>query len=75
VYALDLLGLATQDVSFYAAWDNDMLMGMGALKEIDVSSGKIKSMRTSEGHLRKGVAAALLAYIINEASRAEAMIA
>jgi len=67
VHALDLAGLTTPDVRFYTAWDDDSLMGMGALKQIDARSGEVKSMRTTESHLRKGVAAALLKHMIDEA--------
>lgn len=66
VYALDLSGLQAPGISFYTAWDGDTLAGMGALKAID-GGGEIKSMRTHEAHLRKGVAAALLNYILAEA--------
>lgn len=69
VYALDLSGLQTPDISFYTAWDGNSLMGMGALKQIDATTGEIKSMRTSEAHLRKGVATAVLSHLIAEARR------
>lgn len=67
VHALDLPGLKSPDLSFYAAWDGDDLMGMGALREIDAKSGEIKSMRTAPAHLRKGVGAALLEHILSVA--------
>ena len=68
VYALDLDGLKTPDISFFTAWDDAELMGMGALKELDKRSGEIKSMRTRPEHLRKGVAAALLEHIVGVAT-------
>ncbi len=67
VQALDLSGLKAPEVTFYTAWDGDALMGMGALRELDPAWGEIKSMRTHEAHLRKGIAAALLAHILAEA--------
>jgi GNAT superfamily N-acetyltransferase len=42
---------------------------VGALKELDAGHAEIKSMRTARAHLRKGVAAALLAHLIAEAKR------
>lgn len=63
VYALDLSGLQTPEISFYTAWEGDTLVGMGALKEI-AGGGEIKSMRTAEAHLRRGVAARLLEHIL-----------
>jgi putative acetyltransferase len=64
VYALDLSGLMVPEISFYSAWDEDALLGVGALKTIDPDAGEIKSMRTDAAHVRKGVAAALLEHIL-----------
>jgi putative acetyltransferase len=44
-------------------------MGCGAIKELDSRHGEIKSMRTASAHLRKGVAAALLRRMFDEAKR------
>jgi putative acetyltransferase len=69
VFALDWSGLQKPEISFYAAWDGEELMGCGALKELDRKSGEIKSMRTADAHLRKGVAERLLLHIMAEAKR------
>ena len=42
-------------------------MGCGALKELDATHGEIKSMRTVERHLGKGVASVLVDHILNVA--------
>jgi len=60
VHALEPEGLQTPDVSLYAVWEGGELMAIGALKEIDVTSAEIKSMRTAAAHLRRGAAAFLL---------------
>jgi len=67
VFALDWSGLRKPEISFYALWDGDELLGFGALKQLDATAGEIKSMRTADAHLRKGVAAAILDHIIAEA--------
>lgn len=64
VYALDTSGLHDAAISFWGAFDADTLLGFGALKQLDATSGEIKSMRTHPDHLRKGVAAALLDHIL-----------
>jgi putative acetyltransferase len=69
VHALDLEGLRRPEVSFWSAWENGELLGCGAIKELDPRHGEIKSMRTAAGHLRKGVAAALLQHIVGEAGK------
>ena len=68
-YALDLSELRTPDITVWSAWQGDNIVGCGALKEIGPGRGEIKSMRTAAGHLRKGVAAALLDHIIATACR------
>ncbi|TNE60867.1 MAG: GNAT family N-acetyltransferase [Alphaproteobacteria bacterium] len=67
VFALDLTGLRHPDVALYALWDGDTLLGFGALKALGTDRGEVKSMRTHPAHLRKGVAARLLAHILAEA--------
>lgn len=67
VFALDLSGLQTPNVTVWSAWQGDDICGIGALKQFDGTSGEIKSMRTHPDYLRRGVAAALLEHIINEA--------
>ena len=67
VHALDLDALRRPEITFWTVWDGGELLGCGALKELDATHGEIKSMRTAAAHLRKGVALALLAHIVNEA--------
>jgi putative acetyltransferase len=69
VFALDWSGLQKPEISFYALWEGDELLGIGALKELGPRAGEIKSMRTADAHLRRGVAAAILEHIIAEARR------
>lgn len=64
---LDFDGLRAPGVTFWSIWDGDSLAGMGALKQHDAVLGEIKSMRTHADHLRRGVAAAMLAHIIADA--------
>lgn len=68
-YALDLSGLQSPDISFYTLWEEDSLLGCGALKALSADHGEIKSMRTVSGHQRRGVAKSLLTHIIEEAKR------
>ncbi|MBV9216568.1 MAG: GNAT family N-acetyltransferase [Acidobacteria bacterium] len=67
VHVLDLEKLRAPEITFWSAWDGDELLGCGAIKELDPLHGEIKSMRTAAEHLRKGVAAAILTRILNEA--------
>ena len=69
VHALDVEALRAPDVTVWTAWEAGELLGCGALKEIDPHHGEIKSMRTAETHLRRGVGARILEHLIGEAKR------
>ena len=68
-HALDLAGLRKPDISFWTVWDGDALAGCGALKELDPAHGEIKSMRVAADRRGRGVGAAILTHIIDEAMR------
>lgn len=68
-HALNLEELKKPEMTFWSAWEQDELVGCGALKELDRHHGEIKTMRTSSSHLRKGVAKRILQHIIEEAKR------
>jgi len=67
VFALDLSGLRTPDITVWTLRRDGALAGIGALKALGDGTGELKSMRTHPDHLRRGVAAALLGHILNEA--------
>ncbi len=67
VFALDLSGLQAPGVTVWSAWEDDEILGVGALRQLDSITGEVKSMRTHPDHLRKGVAAAILEYLIARA--------
>lgn len=65
VHAMDLNALRDDPgVSFWSLWEDDELLGCGALKKLDTLAGEIKSMRTASNHRRRGVAARILKHII-----------
>lgn len=66
-FALDLSGLRQSNVTVWSAWDGNELAGIAALKQLDDDAGELKSMRTAPAYLRQGVAAALLAHIVEVA--------
>ncbi|ROR94899.1 putative acetyltransferase [Sinobacterium caligoides] len=69
VHAIDPEKLKDPSVTFWSARINNELVGCGALKELYSSVGEIKSMKTDENHLRKGIGARLLSEIITEARK------
>jgi putative acetyltransferase len=63
-HAFDVDQLRAPDVSFWTAWDGAVLLGGGALKQLDPRHGEIKSMRTPQQLRRRGVGKAILSHII-----------
>ena len=68
VHAFDLEKLRRPEITFWSAWDGALLLGCGALKELDPRHGEIKSMRTPALLRRRGAGRALLAHIIQVAT-------
>jgi putative acetyltransferase len=67
VHALPVAALRRPDVTFWSAWQDTVLCGCGALKELDAESGEVKSMRTRPAFLRQGVGQELLDEIVRTA--------
>ena len=63
-HALDLDGLNGPDISFWAGWDGERPMGVGALRRLTPDHGEVKSMHTPEAVRGKGAASAMLRHII-----------
>lgn len=69
IHALNADRLRQPDVTFWSARGNGILLGCGALKELNSRHGEIKSMKTSPHHVRKGVANRILRHMLEEARR------
>ncbi|WP_380786591.1 GNAT family N-acetyltransferase [Sphingomonas sp. R86521] len=67
VFALDISGLRDPAVTVWAVWQDDALLGLGALKMLGEDHAELKSMRTAPDHVRRGVGAAMLDHLIAEA--------
>jgi putative acetyltransferase len=69
-HALDLTGLQAPGISFWTVWEDETLLGCGALKRLAADHGEIKSMHTAQAMRRKGIASAMLHHIIARARAA-----
>lgn len=67
VHALDISALQAPNITFWSIWENEKLVGCGAIKELNSSEAEIKSMRTSSEFRRKGVGSKMLNHILSEA--------
>jgi len=71
-HALDVSGLRAADMTFWSMWDGDTVVGIGALKQLSVDHGEVKSMHTAEAARSRGVGSVMLRHII-AAARARGM--
>jgi hypothetical protein len=46
-HALNIPGLQSPDISFWTIWDDETLLGFGALKRLSADHGEVKSMHTA----------------------------
>ena len=69
VFALDVTKLQAADITFWTVWEDETLLGCGALKGLSATQGEVKSMRTPKALRRRGAGRAVLAHIINVAKQ------
>lgn len=69
VHALDFAAIQAPEVSLYVIKNEGRVIAMGAIKELSADWGELKSMRTHPDHLRQGIAARILEFLIAEARR------
>lgn len=67
VHALDVSGLLADNVSFFSIREEGLLLGVGALKQLDESHVEIKSMHTSAEARGRGVGRTMLDHLLTTA--------
>ncbi|NBY16668.1 MAG: GNAT family N-acetyltransferase, partial [Betaproteobacteria bacterium] len=60
VHALAVSGLKIADMTFWNVREGDLLLGCGALRQLTLEHGEIKSMRTPAALRRHGAGRAIL---------------
>jgi putative acetyltransferase len=63
-HALDVTELQSPGISSWTIWDDEKLLGIGALKRLSADHGELKSMHTAQSVRRGGAASAMLRHII-----------
>jgi len=66
-HVLDISGLKNPSIKFWSLWENDELMGIGALKFLDEGHGEFKSIRVNNKFRNKGNGLKVINHLINEA--------
>ena len=68
-HVLDIPGLKNPSIKFWSLWENDELIGCGALKFLDKEHGELKSIRVADRFRRKGNGIKLITHLIDEAKK------
>ena len=68
-HVLDIAGLKDSSIKFWSLWEENNLMGSGALKFIDKEHGEFKSIRVSDNFRGKGKGTKVINHLINEAKK------
>ena len=68
-HVLDIAGLKDPAIKFWSLWEDDKLMGSGALKFLDKSHGEFKSIRVNNKSKNKGNGIKVVNHLINEAKK------
>jgi putative acetyltransferase len=63
-HVLPIDGLRDPAIRFFTLREGDALLGCGALKRIDAGHGEVKSMRTADAALGRGVGRAMLHHLV-----------
>ena len=66
-HVLDIDGLKNPSIKFWSLWENEKLMGCGALKFLNESHGEFKSIRVADQYRRKGYGKKIISHLIAEA--------
>ena len=66
-HVLDTPGLKVPSIKFWSLWDDEKLIGCGALKFLDKEHGEFKSIRIHDKFRGKGYGAKIINHLINEA--------
>ena len=68
-HVLDIPGLRVPSIKFWSLWENDKLMGCGALKFLDKTHGEFKSIRVHDNFRKKGNGIKVIKHLIEEAKK------
>ena len=68
-HVLDIPGLKVPSIKFWSLWQDEMLMGCGALKFLDKEHGEFKSIRIHDDFRKQGNSINVINHLINEAKK------
>ena len=68
-HVLDIPGLKISSIKFWSLWQDENLIGCGALKFLEEGHGEFKSIRIHDEFRNKGYGIHVIDHLINEAKK------
>ena len=68
-HVLDIPGLKVSSIKFWSLWDDEKLIGCGALKFLDKEHGEFKSIRIHDNFRKQGKGIEVINHLMNEAKK------
>tara|TARA_Y100000590_G_scaffold456254_1_gene606484 strand:- start:1466 stop:1924 length:459 start_codon:yes stop_codon:yes gene_type:complete len=68
-HVLDIPGLKIPSIKFWSLWENEELVGCGALKFLDDEHGEFKSIRIADKFRGKGLGVSIINHLMSEAKK------
>jgi putative acetyltransferase len=68
-HVLDIPGLKIPSIKFWSFWENEKILGCGALKFLDKEHGEFKSIRIHDNFRNKGKGIKVIEHLILEAEK------
>ena len=68
-HVLDIQGLRVPSIKFWSLWENNDLVGCGALKTLSEDHGEFKSIRVHDDFRNKGNGIKLINHLFDEAKK------
>ena len=68
-HVLDIPGLKEPSIKFWSLWEENKLMGCGALKFLDKQHGEFKSIRIHDDFRNQGNGIKVIKHLIDEAKK------
>ena len=68
-HVLDIEGLKDKSIKFWSLWENNKLIGCGALKFLEKNHGEFKSIRVADEFKKTGIGERIINHLIEEAKK------
>jgi len=68
-HVLNIPGLKDPSIRFWSLWDEEELIGCGALKLLDKEHGEFKSIRVADKYRKSGMGEKIISHLIDQAQQ------